>query len=192
MKIEYKELKNYPDVMSKEQLRIVCHISKRTALNLLQFGLIPNETTGKKTRCYRIKKSDVIAFMENREIDPSKCIAPDNWYKYGNESVKAFKICLIPELPDESQLREYYEQKLSYFQDVMSMDEVIGFTGYNRRIVGNWIREGTLKGILYNRKYIIPKAYLVDWICSDAYNNTNRKSEKHTNMLWDITRQYVK
>lgn len=189
MKIDYKELKNYPDVMNKEQMRIVCHISKRTALYLLQFGLIPNETTGKKTRCYKIKKYDVIAFMEDREVNPSKYIAPDNWYKYGNESIKAFKIRLIPELPDESQLREYYEQKLSRYQDVMSMDEVICFTGYNRRTVGNWICEGKLKGILYNSRYIIPKTYLIDWLSSDAYNNTNRKSEKHTNMLWDITKQ---
>lgn len=41
MKTNHKELKNYPDVMSKEQMRIVCHISKRTALYLLQLGLIP-------------------------------------------------------------------------------------------------------------------------------------------------------
>lgn len=52
MKIDYEEINKYPDVMNKEQMRIVCHISKRTALYLLQFGLIPNETTGKKTRCY--------------------------------------------------------------------------------------------------------------------------------------------
>ena len=189
MRINYNELKKYPNVMNKEQMRIVCHISKRTALYLLQFGLIPNETTGKKTRCYKIKKSDVIAFMEDREVNPSKYIAPENWYKYGGENVKAFKIRLMPELPDERRLREYYKQKLSRFQDVMSMDEVIDFTGYNRRTVGNWIREGKLKGFLYNRKYMIPKAYLIDWLCSEAYNNTNRKSEKHTNMLWDITRK---
>ena len=69
------------------------------------------------------------------------------------------------------------------------MGEVINFTGYNRRAVGNCIREGKLKGILYNSRYIIPKTYLIDWLSSEAYNNTNRKSEKHTNMLGDITRE---
>ena len=60
-------------------MRIVCHISKRTALYLLQFGLIPSETTGKKTRCYKIKKFDVIAFMEDREVNPSKYIIPKTY-----------------------------------------------------------------------------------------------------------------
>lgn len=56
MRITYNELKKHPNVMNKEQMRIVCHISKRTALYLLRFGLIPNETTRKLTRCYKIKK----------------------------------------------------------------------------------------------------------------------------------------
>ena len=71
MKIDYNEFKNYPEIMNKEQLRIACHISKHTALYLLRSGLIPNETTGKKTRCYRIRKSDVIAFLKDRETNPT-------------------------------------------------------------------------------------------------------------------------
>lgn len=65
MKYDAKEFKQYPEIMNKEQMRIACHISKRTALYLLQFDLIPHTCTGKKTRCYSIKKSDVIAFMLN-------------------------------------------------------------------------------------------------------------------------------
>ena len=74
--------------MNKEQLRKVCHISKRTAHYLLQFNLIPHVCTGKKTRCYAIKKRDVINFMINREVNPSRYIVPTSWYKYGNEDVK--------------------------------------------------------------------------------------------------------
>ena len=73
--------------MNKEQLRKVCHISKRTAHYLLQFNLIPHVCTGKKTRCYAIKKRDVINFMINREVNPSRYIVPTGWYKYGNEDV---------------------------------------------------------------------------------------------------------
>lgn len=189
MKIDYDELKKYPDIMNKEQMRIVCHISKRTALYLIQFGLIPNETTGKKTRCYRIKKSDIIAFMKDREVNPDKYIAPENWYRYGNMDVKAFKIRLLPDLPDRSYLRKYYEQHLSSYMDIMDVSDAVEFSGYNRRTVAGWIREGKLKGMPYNNKFIIPKCYLIDWLCSDEYNSTIRKSEKHTNTLWDITRQ---
>ena len=81
MKYDAKEFKKYPEIMNKEQMRIACHISKQTALYLLQFNLIPHTCTGKKTRCYAIKKSDVIAFMNDREVNPEKYIAPKNWYK---------------------------------------------------------------------------------------------------------------
>lgn len=90
MKYDAKEFKRYPEIMSKEQMRIACHISKRTALYLLQFNLIPHTFTGKKTRCYAIKKSDVIAFMNDREVNPEKYIAPKNWYKYGGEIVRPY------------------------------------------------------------------------------------------------------
>ena len=69
----------YPEIMNKEQLRKACHISKRTAHYLLQFNLIPHVCTGKKTRCYAIKKRDVIDFMINREINPSRYIVPTGW-----------------------------------------------------------------------------------------------------------------
>ena len=51
MTYDAKELEQYPEIMNKEQLRKVCHISKRTAHYLLQFNLIPHVCTGKKTRC---------------------------------------------------------------------------------------------------------------------------------------------
>lgn len=40
-----------PDIITKDQLYQICHISKSTALYLLRSGKIPCEYTGKKTRC---------------------------------------------------------------------------------------------------------------------------------------------
>lgn len=99
MKYDAKEFKKYPEIMNKEQMRIACHISKQTALYLLQFNLIPHTCTGKKTRCYAIKKSDVIAFMNDREVNPEKYIAPKNWYKYGSEMVRPIKSASIRHAP---------------------------------------------------------------------------------------------
>ena len=45
-----------PDIITKDQLYRICHISKSTALYLLRSGKIPCEYNGKKTRCYKIKK----------------------------------------------------------------------------------------------------------------------------------------
>ena len=154
--------------------------------DLLQFNLIPHTFTGKKTRCYAIKKSDVIAFMNDREVNPEKYIAPKNWYKYGGEIVRPYKIRIQPPCAkDEKKLRRYYESKLAALPDVMDVAAAVDFTGYNRRTVCQWIRVGKLKALSLLQKYMIPKCYLIDWLCSDDYNNTNRKSRRHIDMLWE-------
>ena len=122
MTYDAKELEQYPEIMNKEQLRKACHISKRTAHYLLKFNLIPHVCTGKKTRCYAIKKRDVIDFMINREVNPSRYIVPTGWYKYGNEDVKPYKIRIQPPLPNDPQkTRRYYESKLASYPDVIDV-----------------------------------------------------------------------
>ena len=144
MTYDAKELEQYPEIMNKEQLRKACHISKRTAHYLLQFNLIPHVCTGKKTRCYAIKKRDIIDFMINREVNPSRYIAPTGWYKYGNEDVKPYKIRIQPPLPgDPQKTRRYYESKLASYPDVIDVSAIVDFTDYNRHTVCEWIRFGT-------------------------------------------------
>ena len=52
-----------PEVMNKEQFFRICHISKSTALHLLKSGKVPCEWSGKKTRCYKIRKEDVCLIL---------------------------------------------------------------------------------------------------------------------------------
>ena len=45
-----------PDVITKDQLYRICHISKSTALYLLQSGKIPCEYTGRKHAATKSKR----------------------------------------------------------------------------------------------------------------------------------------
>ena len=187
MTYDAKELAQYPEIMNKEQLRKVCHISKRTAHYLLQFNLIPHVCTGKKTRCYAIRKKDVIDFMINREVNPSRYIVPTSWYKYGNEDVQPYKIRIQPPLPNDPQkTRRYYESKLASYPDVIDVSAIVEFTGYNRHTVCKWIRFGKLRALALQHKYMIPKCYLIDWLSSDEHNSTLRKSRRHIDRLWEL------
>ena len=60
----------YPDPMSRNDFRIACHIGTRTSLYLLQSGLVPCLHTGKRTRCYKIAKADVAAYLRRRLTEP--------------------------------------------------------------------------------------------------------------------------
>ena len=70
----------YPDPMSRNDFRIVCHIGTRTSLYLLQSGLVPCKNNGKKTRCYKIAKKDVAEYLYRRESDPMRYTQPCGWY----------------------------------------------------------------------------------------------------------------
>lgn len=59
----------YPDPMSRNDFRIVCHIGTRTSLYLLQSGLVPCKNNGKKTRCYKIAKKDVAEYSQIKYKD---------------------------------------------------------------------------------------------------------------------------
>lgn len=189
MKYNKKEFAKYPEIMNKEQMRIACHISKRTALFLLQYNLIPHTCTGKKTRCYAIRKSDIIAFMKDREVNPERYIVPKHWYTCGDVDPKAYNVRIVPDLPKDKELvRRYYQSKLRPLAEVIDVADIAEFTGYNRRTIGQWIRLGKLKALSLPSKYMIPKCHLLDWLSSEEYNRTNHKSRKHVDMLWELAK----
>ena len=69
-------LKDYPPIISKDQLYRICHISKRKATWLLENGIIPCEDSGKKTRRFKIRTVDVIRYLETLENSPEQIVVP--------------------------------------------------------------------------------------------------------------------
>lgn len=130
-----------PDIITKDQLYRICHISKSTALYLLQSGKIPCEYTGRKTRCYKIKKEDVIAYLENRKVFPESYSAPAGWYK-GDYTVQMEK--QVPPIVQEH-LRLYYTELLSGYPDVLTTQMVSKITGYGKTAINNWCNQGHIK-----------------------------------------------
>ena len=128
-----------PDIITKDQLYRICHISKSTALYLLQSGKIPCEYTGRKTRCYKIKKEDVIAYLENRKVFPESYSAPAGWYK-GDYTVQMEK--QVPPIVQEH-LRLYYTELLSGYPDVLTTQMVSKITGYGKPLSTTGAIRGT-------------------------------------------------
>ena len=81
MKINDIDWSKVPDILAKEQVRLLCHCSKRTALYYLKSGKLPCIYSGKKTRCYKIRKEDLMAFIEDRENHPEFYAVPEGYLK---------------------------------------------------------------------------------------------------------------
>ncbi len=190
MKIDLNELKSYPNIMSKEQLCKACHISKRTALFLLENGLIPHIDTGKRTRCYIIRKADVIAFARKqnsesfRKEQPQQPAAPEPV----QEVISSVRI--KTQMPKDSEvIRRFYKSKMSAYPDVMSTAQVTEFTGYNRHTVGRWISTEKLRPLRVGHKHMIPKVYLLDFMMSDGFSKIVRKTSEHKMLLWELVKK---
>ena len=63
-------LEQYPEVVSKDQMYKICHISKRKATWLLENGVIPCQDSGKKTRRFQIRTIDIVRYLAKRTATP--------------------------------------------------------------------------------------------------------------------------
>ena len=179
----------YPDPMSRTDFRKACHIGTRTSIYLLQSGLVPCHNTGKRTRCYRIAKADVADYLRRRAADPARYTPPSGWYKnYPNH--KPPENALIRRLdltgPRRKKLRSRLAKQLAKAPDVLTLQQICDITGYNRHTVSRWSTEGRLKPIMKTPTFRVPKVWLLDFLCSDDYNNICRKSRKHNQMVREM------
>lgn len=176
---DYKRLlKDYPDTISKEQLYKICHISKRTALFLLESGLVPCKDSGKQTRKYTIAKSDVIAFLEQREKTPEAYLPPDGWYG-GYYRRKQVRSPYVLSEEEYSRMRTFYVEMLRAYPDVLSVVQVGQFTGYSSTTVTNWCQKKQLHRFQIGIKYMVPKESLLDFMMSLRFRRIQVKSERH-------------
>ncbi len=163
----------YPDPMGRTGFRKACRIGTRTSIYLLQSGLVPCENTGKQTRCYKIAKSDVAAYLRRRLAEPAYYTPPSGWYKnYPNHKPPAFG------LNGALLLTEAARQP-----DVLDARQIAQVTGYASRTVSRWCTEGRLKAFPYQHTYKVPKEWLLEFLTSEDYNSITRKSKEHYAMI---------
>ena len=168
-----------PEIITKDQLYRICHISKSTALYLLQSGKIPCEYSGKKTRCYKIRKADVITYLEERKVFPESYSAPAGWYS-GKYPVK-MKLEISKTALEHLQV--YYTELLVDYPDVLTTQVVSEITGYGKTSINNWCNKGYIKSFKKNNVNHIPKVYLVEFFCSTYFRTITRKSDWHIKTL---------
>lgn len=172
-----------PEVITKEQLWKLCHISKNTARILLQSGKIPCIYSGGQTRCYKILKKDVITYLARRDT------SPEYYAVFKEESGSDNRRCRSIAVPKED-MHQYYTFQLRNFPDVMDNKMISDITGYGKTAINNWCKQGLLQHFKITGKNMIPKTYLVDFFCSTYSRTIARKSEWHKNTLTAYLNRY--
>lgn len=171
--------KDIPDLMSKETLFRICHISKSTARYLLMNGLITCEYTGKKTRCFRIRKEDVKRYLKEREKYPERYALPHKSCNPG-EAAKA-KVGLFPVIYED--MHEFYSYLLNSEKDVLTASEVSSIIGYSQKAIDSWCSKGQIKYFMKQHTIHIPKVFLIDYLCNPKSMRTRSRSAWHNNAM---------
>ena len=169
-----------PELLSKEQFYKLCHISKSTALHLLRNGIVPCVDSGMKTRCYKIKKADVQNYLNKRAIFPEVYSAPTGWY-CNNKKNKTKRV--PPKILED--MAAFYADKLQRYPDVLSVKQVMRFTGYESSTVVRWCKLNYLKAYSIERLYI-PKVYLIEFLNSIYFRAINQKTDVHISLLFEF------
>ena len=129
--------RKYPEAVSKDQFYQIAHISKATALHLLQNGLVPCKDTGKKTRRYTIRTDDIIFYLIDRELHPEVYRAPDRWYQersghYNSRVTYRNELTRLSE-EERASFRKYMEDEFCQYGDLLTIVEVAEAIGYWRQ-----------------------------------------------------------
>ena len=171
-----QRLQGYPSYISKEQLCKICHISKRTALRLLEDGSIPCKSNGKQTRKYQIALADVEAFLLKRQarikINPREA---RNVYRPMSAEMKS----LLPHVVTDW---------LEPYPDVLSVDEVVQITGYGSSSVVKWCKKEDLQHYCIGRKFFVPKTWLQEFMLGERFWGIHVKSHIHRQSLASLER----
>jgi hypothetical protein len=160
-------LKDYPKIMSLEQMRVVCHISKRTARRLLLSGLVPCKNTKKKSHTYQIKKSAVLKYLVQRDITPEK-------YGYRNGSYGlAYENSLqtsCTEAGHESNDAVSNEPP-SYtdYPDLLTVAQAAKLAGVTLSAITDWAVKKHLVSFMKGRVRYIPKLSLAEYLQSHRH-----------------------
>lgn len=183
-------LEQYPDVIHKEQFYQICHISKRTALLLLETGIVPCLKTGKKTRQYSILTKDVVAFLEDRERNPEKYKLPEGSYSKDRRKQQSRADRTIPPWLLGNRAKRFYRALLKPYPDVLSMVQVVEATGYNHKTIHKWCGDNHLLHFVINGKFQIPKISLLEFMLSDRFAGVHYKTSKQSAKLLSLLAKF--
>ena len=173
-------LQDYPNYLTKEDFYKLAHISKSTALYLLQSGKVPCKDTGHKTHRYLIPTENVIHYLEDREIHPNEYAAEPGWYsgkvKHGKKK-RLSKKRKQKVNAARNKLKELTDAKLEELEDLLDINDICRLTGFSSTSVLRWCRSGKLEAFMVSGKYLIPKVCFKEYLATKCGTANINKEE---------------
>lgn len=139
-------LEQYPEVVSKDQMYKICHISKRKATWLLENGVIPCQDSGKKTRRFQIRTIDIVRYLAKRDSNPQEVSTLGGIFN----NPKANRKTIVPATQiSYIDLKRYLYFKWKAVPDALVSKDISRITGiHSTKTLGNGSQKETTKCFL--------------------------------------------
>ena len=178
-------LATLPPFLGSTELCAALHISKQTAISLIHSGLLPMTVEKRHNCCFSVSKYDLEALLRRLELSPELLSDFAETLRRSVSRGYQHRIRVLPPSLSASDLRCYFESALAPWPTILNVHDICRFTGYQRTAVRNWMLRGELPFLTREPRYVVPKPWLIDYLCSEQYNAKNRKSELHVRQLWE-------
>ena len=176
---DYVDWDKVPDIMSKETFYKVCHISKATALELLESGKVPSQRLDNPRR-YLIKKEDVMKYMIERKTFLSPCLDynRNSRHFYSQHQPLTEETIIL--------LYDFYTELLREQPLSFSVEDIVKLTEYRKATIVSWCEKSILKSFKTDANYVVSKSALIDFLCSERCHAIVSKSRWHKRVLYDF------
>lgn len=149
-------IEQYPEFVTQKQMCEICNFCQKTAYNITRRGEITfSRAVDEHGSHNSIRLTDIIAYLTAQAFRQ----APDTKYL--------------------KELRQFFSEQLVEEPDVFATLDVVRITGFSKSAVTGWVRSKRLQ-ILdgNNKKFWIPKEYLLDFLAGNYFHLIKRKSDK--------------
>ena len=185
---DYEALRKlYPEYITLEDFYKICRIAKKSARYLVENNIVPAIDTGKKTWRYKINIEDVITYLYRRDtigsMIPPGSVSSHGNARYKNSRIKRKSYSQFVKKGKEHKIAEYFEYIFADSNDVLTTKEVADMTGLDRTTITKYVRNGIIKAIESRPRILIPKLYLMEFVISRRFIESNSNSEQFLKIL---------
>lgn len=160
-----------PEIITKEQLYKLLHISKRKAKWMLDEGIIPCQNRGTKTHTYLIRMEDVQIYLECSDAERQRELPTGQFNAHLVKSHRKSEKLPQRELREE-ETDDYMlclEEEWEVLPDDLSVAQVVNLTGICEKRILRWLQTGKLFAVRFGGRYHIPKEVVVEWYAKTRY-----------------------
>ena len=163
-------IEKYPAYINQKQMCEICGFSQKTARSYETKGVIHSTVVydpgNPLLHERRISLMQVLAFLYRKECREE----PDS------DFIVAMK--------------KYYAKRFSGYSDLLIVSDVEKMTGFRSTAITNWINKHGLVGFKRGKRFLIPKASLIEFLTSPYYRLIKNKSKLQRKCIIEYERAF--